>query len=272
MFLPESRGVLTHTRQPPDSHSDTFNTTVLNVSTQRRPVRQRPPNGSDAEHEAPTRARILRVAERLFAERGVDSVSLVEIGAAAGQKNRSAVQYHFGDKAGLVAAIREAHQPAIEKVRAERLDALEADPRASLRDFVEVLVRPLADHVRRAEGGVAYVRISASLLGHPEFSPMSRRKTAEPTSARLLSHFVRRTTTLPPEQVGPRMLLVTGMLFHGLADHLRDGGGRTRLDEETWTGIVDNLVACIVAVLEATAPEVTAPGARPRRGGAGRGA
>ena len=64
-----------------------------------------------------TRERIVAAAERLFAERGLDGVSLVEVGRAAGQRNRSAVQYHFGDKQGLVHAILDKHTPGIEARR-----------------------------------------------------------------------------------------------------------------------------------------------------------
>ena len=50
---------------------------------------------------------IVLVAERLFAERGIDGVSLRQIGAAAGNGNNSAVQYHFGSKDNLIQAIFE---------------------------------------------------------------------------------------------------------------------------------------------------------------------
>ena len=52
---------------------------------------------------AATRLRIVRTAEGLFASRSIDGVSLQEVGRAAGQRNRNAVQYHFGDKLGLIA-------------------------------------------------------------------------------------------------------------------------------------------------------------------------
>ena len=44
--------------------------------------------------------RLVAAAETLFAGAGVDAVSLREINAAAGAGNASAIQYHFGDRAG----------------------------------------------------------------------------------------------------------------------------------------------------------------------------
>ena len=50
---------------------------------------------------ASARELIIVAAERLIAERGVD-VPLRDIAAAAGQRNNSAVQYHFGSRDGLI--------------------------------------------------------------------------------------------------------------------------------------------------------------------------
>ena len=48
---------------------------------------------------------LLLTAERLFAQRGCEGVSLREIAQAAGSRNNNAVQYHFGSREGLMAAI-----------------------------------------------------------------------------------------------------------------------------------------------------------------------
>ena len=47
-----------------------------------------------------TRARLLKAAEQLFAERGFRKVTVREICHAA-KANVAAVNYHFGDKLGL---------------------------------------------------------------------------------------------------------------------------------------------------------------------------
>ena len=51
---------------------------------------------------AATPTQLLDVAERLFAERGIDNVSIREIVRASGQSNLSAAHYHFGTREALV--------------------------------------------------------------------------------------------------------------------------------------------------------------------------
>lgn len=65
---------------------------------------------------------LIQAAERLFAERGSDAVSLREITAAAGATNASAIQYHFGDRRGLIRAVLAKHDAAIEARRHALLD------------------------------------------------------------------------------------------------------------------------------------------------------
>jgi len=56
-------------------------------------------------NERPTHERIILAAEKLFAQFGIGNVSLRDIAAAAGQKNKIAVQYHFGDRENLLRQI-----------------------------------------------------------------------------------------------------------------------------------------------------------------------
>ena len=72
-----------------------------------------------------TRARLLSAAERLFAERGIDAVSLREITRESGARNAIAAQYHFADRAGLVQAILD--NPAFD--RTETLTWSDDNPR-----------------------------------------------------------------------------------------------------------------------------------------------
>ena len=49
-----------------------------------------------------TRMTLINAAEELFAQSGIDGVSLRQINVTAGQKNSSAVHYHFGSKESLI--------------------------------------------------------------------------------------------------------------------------------------------------------------------------
>lgn len=53
-----------------------------------------------------TRSRLIHAAGELFALRGVEAVTVREIADKAGEVP-NAVRYHFGDKAGLVAAVQD---------------------------------------------------------------------------------------------------------------------------------------------------------------------
>lgn len=60
-----------------------------------------------------TRDKLLDAAARLFAERGIDNVSIREIVRTAGQHNASAVHYHFGSRGEVLRAVLARHVPAI---------------------------------------------------------------------------------------------------------------------------------------------------------------
>ncbi|WP_344873415.1 TetR/AcrR family transcriptional regulator [Nonomuraea antimicrobica] len=67
---------------------------------------------------AVARSLIMDTAERLYATRGLAAVSIRQIGEAAGQRNKSAVQYHFSGRDALIKAILAEHAAAIERHRA----------------------------------------------------------------------------------------------------------------------------------------------------------
>jgi AcrR family transcriptional regulator len=89
-----------------------------------------------------TKEQIVLAAECLFAERGYDGVSLREIGVAAGSGNNSAVQYHFGSKEQLVAAIFEQRLRYIDERRELLVAQLQPE---DVRSWVECYVLPLLE-------------------------------------------------------------------------------------------------------------------------------
>lgn len=116
---------------------------------------------------ADTSANLVATAERLFAERGVDAVSLREIAREAGARNVMAVQYHFTDRAGVLAAIADKHLPVVDARRDALLDGIESEARPSMRAMASALVRPLAAKLADPDGGPAFLCIHADLLNRP---------------------------------------------------------------------------------------------------------
>jgi len=82
-----------------------------------------------------------QVACRLFAERGVDGVTVREIAEAAGQKNHAAVGYHFGSKEALIREVVLDGAKLIDANRNAALDRLEAGGGpTTVRQVVDVLI------------------------------------------------------------------------------------------------------------------------------------
>jgi AcrR family transcriptional regulator len=126
-----------------------------------------------------TRARLIRAGERLFAEHGIEVVSLREITRAAGQRNATALQYHFGNRRGLVRAILAKHNRDVEAERHGMLDELESRSGVSAREWVQALVLPAAAKLEDRDGGRDYLRIMAELMNRPD--PKFDRRTLEDT-------------------------------------------------------------------------------------------
>ena len=110
-------------------------------------------NKASARGEA--RESLLNTAEELFAQHGVDAVSLRNINAAAGV-SPGVLHYHFGSREVLVLELISRHMSGLMAERESMLQALLSIERPAVRDIMAALVQPLA---RLAlAGGVAGTR------------------------------------------------------------------------------------------------------------------
>jgi len=152
---------------------------------------------TSAEVGAATRERLLRVAERQFAERGIDAVSIRDITSEAGA-NTAAIHYHFGSKAGLVRAILEWRAAEVGERRAVWLERVERASDPSLRDVVEAFVVPTAEMAADvADGGRNHIGFLAAVLAHPEDLPLVL-DAFGPYTERFVAALVRVTPHLSP--------------------------------------------------------------------------
>jgi len=171
-----------------------------------------------ARSAAPARLAIVAAAEQLFAERGVEGPTLREIGAAAGQRNNSAVQYHFGDREGLLAAVLEPHVAELDETRRALLAELELDGPPTVEQLVDLLILPLAAKLADPSG-VRYLQIQAALLGRDaSVSTRAVQPWSRPVMDDLTERVARTLAPLDRAEGAARHLLVTTMVFNGLAN------------------------------------------------------
>lgn len=110
-----------------------------------------------------TRERLLTTAQTLFARDGIYQVPLKRIVERAGQRNASALHYHFGGRDGLLHAIILRHDGRIQDARHRMMTRLETDERTDdLRALVEALVEPFSTELDTASGR-EYLQIVSQL-------------------------------------------------------------------------------------------------------------
>jgi AcrR family transcriptional regulator len=107
-----------------------------------------------------TREKLLDCAEHLFAEHGLEGVSLRTINSEAGL-SPAALHYHFGSKAALLEAILERTMPPLMERRRLLLDELSASESVpTTREVLNALIRPLVDLLARGDAsGPTYLRL-----------------------------------------------------------------------------------------------------------------
>lgn len=210
-----------------------------------------------------TRDRLVAAASRLFAAQGVDTVSLREIGREAGARNATALQYHFGDRAGLVRAVLAPHHHAVEIARHALLDAEEARGRLGLDALASTLVRPLAARLADPPGGPEHLQIVADLVNRP-------RPAISPASLEDPADSMYRWRALAAEVIAPeavalhRRFAAYRFTVGELAQRARTGPHR---GDRLFTS---DLVDLVTALLGAPVSEATAAlraSRRPRRAG-----
>jgi AcrR family transcriptional regulator len=193
-----------------------------------------------AETRADTRAKLLTAAEQLFAERGVDAVSLREITRVAGARNVIAVQYHFDDRAGVLTAILAKHLPDVDARRHALLDEIEAGGAPTGRALAGALVRPLAAKLADPDGGPAFLQIYAELLNRP--TPQIRSADGEFRSLRRWREAVE-----PLLDPGARRLhrRLTAMIYAAV-ELARRARSAPHTDDRLFTSYLVDVVAAIL--------------------------
>jgi AcrR family transcriptional regulator len=200
---------------------------------------------------------LLIAAEKLLAEKGLGAVSVREIARAAGQKNHSAISYHFGSIDDVIEAILSYRMLSLNEKRSEHLAQWRAAGKADdLRGLIEVLVQPFAAELLRPPEHSYYLRLLAQLMSQRDWQPLF---TAHPlhAAAVLETGYLMADLLIPVigEALAVERLRLLGL--HTLNtitewDAMRRRGELT-LNDETLNWRVDNLVSYLLGGLSAPA-------------------
>ncbi|MBL8199521.1 MAG: TetR/AcrR family transcriptional regulator [Chromatiales bacterium] len=208
-----------------------------------------------------TREQLILAGERLFAQQGIDNVSLRQINAEAGQRNSSASHYHFGSKESLINAICEYRLERLNNRRNAMLEALPpaAGPRP-VSTMIGVLVYPMVEEIEGAEGGHYCIQFLSQLLSHPTMDLLKLWRSQFGESIGQVYYALR--TALPdvPDEIfGPRFGLTWVLAVNALADRERLNGVAAGLIHHHTLPVlyVSNLVDALAGMIAAPASAAT---------------
>lgn len=205
-----------------------------------------------------TREKLIDEAARAFAANGVFSASLIDITRRAGQRNRGALHYHFGSRAGVLCAVLERHVDFLSRREGELLEIALAAPDDDVKSVVEAIVRPATELAESGWRGRCFLVILAELV---EEDPAGLEPEVSDALARTGGYAVYALLATRMADVGPdvraeRFALATGFILRAVADRARVLGrrgrrGRPQLEYEDF---VQNLVAMVAAGMSAPLP------------------
>ena len=206
-----------------------------------------PTPSADARATTPTQ--LLDAAERLFAERGIDSVSIREIVRSSGQNNLSAAHYHFGSREALVGALVERRMRTINALRHRRLDELVADGLAgNVQAIIRATVKVLAEVVKTEPWGPDYVCITAAANFNTR---MQLKHLVDPQYVSALLRCVEMVRVLlphlPAQVFRERMRIVNNETAYSIARWVQAHGAVTAANSRRFDAMVSNLANFLAA-------------------------
>lgn len=204
-----------------------------------------------------TREKLIVAGQRLFADQGVFRVPLRLVVDQAGQKNASALHYHFGGREGLLQAIIERNNESIEAERAEMLATLRLQNRtADVSALVRAVILPFARKLHTGEGR-EFLRIIAQLSDLFDAWDVQ----AAPTPAQAQAAFLMLAAALnylPSELRHERVTMFLMLVSNALALRARQIE-LTRALHVSTEGFIANLIDMSVGALQAPSSGAAAP-------------
>lgn len=195
---------------------------------------------------------MILVAEALFAEGGMNGVSMREIAAKAGQGNHFAVQYHFGSRDGLTEAIFDYRMEQMEPVRARMLDEAERSGRLSdARTLLDIVYLPQLE-LPDGEGHHSYAGFLSQYLMRSRSHRFGDFGGVSHINLGRTFALLRQRLSYLPEDVAQRRLVTASFMFLAILARYETFEGRGT-DEESFAAAladtIEQIVSCVCAPL-----------------------
>lgn len=200
----------------------------------------------------PTRVRLMLAAEQLFGDLGIDAVTLRMVCDAAAQRNNNSVQYHFGDRMGLLQAIFEWRESQLGPLRTALIEQGEAQGRlADVRFLLRVLFEPNF-RMYRDQGEISYIKLHASFLtthwprgvSHPVEHDLPYTRSYR----RALDLLRDRLAYLGPGRFDLRLPCVGSMFLNGVVQHSMRPAERNLPIDVFYEDMLDMMTQAITAL------------------------
>jgi AcrR family transcriptional regulator len=201
-----------------------------------------------------TRLRLKRTALRLFAQKGLENVSIRDIQAAAGQRNNGSISYYFASRDALIRELIADIARIMDENNNRRLDTIEArGGPESVRQVAEILL-PVVQ--RPGRGGPAarfQLQFFASVLITRRDLLFEATAGADRATRRCFGHIRRLAPEMPPEILRQRLQL---MLLYALTAGASMEAEHS--DNRNWKGLWDQQSAA-QTLADTMAGMITAP-------------
>lgn len=208
-------------------------------------VHPMPPPGPRA---LATMEKLLDSAERLFAQQGVLTASVRDITTMAGQRNASAMHYHFGGREGLVTAVLARHGARVAQERAALLAGLGHESHVA--NLVRIVVEPLANRLLD-EGGCRYLLILEQCLTIPGLGAPA--PLHDESMYGLQAALQKALSWIPAHVLARRFEFVIAALLGALAVRARSRLDGVKLGDSDAV-YIDDLVEMLAAAVAAPLP------------------
>jgi AcrR family transcriptional regulator len=170
--------------------------------------------------ESGSKRKLLDSAERLFADKGFEAVSVRDITQAA-KTNVAAVNYHFGSRDELVTLVMMRYMGPVTDERFLRLGASErkwAGKPVPVEELIEAFVRPLVSQVRKSELSerLFYKLIGRIFTQQGDGLPAALESQIQQTVERFVAAFRKTLPEVATEDLIWRIHFMAGGMLHML--------------------------------------------------------